>query len=874
MTQIIESLNKIYQQKKHRIVFWQDQERAFESEIDKIQIEDVELIRLEQIGHFALKILIEITKPQQKFLIYSTSEPPNDKDDFLLDIRYYCYKFNVDRATILLNELGLTRLQLVKYLKSRQKFFTDKRLDSLKKIISPDDEEIDIDRKMLAVIVESGQDDFHSIVRAIFKSYAEEEFIDFETPSDIWQSIVEYGLHDAFWDLSKQTFIFTDADPTPEKLLIQLFVSDFIYHIHGQLPVSLTELRLPTAGESNAVICLAHWRDSSGQAKNYNKLAEYVADKLNIDEKINDLQLDDLKDSVTFPQIENQIWQKLFQHFNANKNNPDVKFYRTTADNRQQKHWINSQSISEKNRKSQRAAYELIAIAAELFNLAKQYSNLNDFNCDTATEMFNLYTNELYKYDQLYRRFFSNAGLVSVDFVYLDQVQTFCNEIDDVYCNKYISSLADKWNRFLEDGLLDNWQIDGVYNQYGFFDRYVGKETSEHRVFVIISDAFRYAAADELKNEINNTTNDSKQHFHAEIKPMLGVVPSYTALGMAALLPHRELSYKDNGDIYADDLSTAGIDNRNKILAKTNGIAIHAEELLSKNRNEGRKCIDSKIRVVYIYHNVIDSHGDNASTENETFKATDNTIEELIKLVHYISNNLAGDHIFITADHGYVYTTSAPSETSKSKNSPKLTSKIIKVKKRYFIGKKLTRNNNAWYGNTTNTARCQEMEFGIAKGYSRFNFSGSSRFFHGGAMLQEIVIPVVIIRRLRNKNNIDKVKIKDVKILILGDRFKITTARHRFQFVQAEPVNDRTKPVTVKIAIYDNNNQPVSSIETLIFNSTSENLDDRQQSVSLTLQSRPYDKKIKHYLKLHNTTTKVEILTQEVIIDRIMTDEF
>ena len=60
------------------------------------------------------------------------------------------------------------------------------------------------------------------------------------------------------------------------------------------------------------------------------------------------------------------------------------------------------------------------------------------------------------------------------------------------------------------------------------------KRLNRNRLFVMVSDAFRYEAAEEFEQIING-----KYRMKAELKSMLGVLPSYTALGMAALLPHK-----------------------------------------------------------------------------------------------------------------------------------------------------------------------------------------------------------------------------------------------------------------------------------------------------------------------------------------------
>src|SRR3546814_6935404 len=63
----------------------------------------------------------------------------------------------------------------------------------------------------------------------------------------------------------------------------------------------------------------------------------------------------------------------------------------------------------------------------------------------------------------------------------------------------------------------------------------------DQKVVVIISDALRYEVAEQALREIRKLNR-----FDAELKPMVGVLPSYTQLGMAALLPHRQLAIRDD----------------------------------------------------------------------------------------------------------------------------------------------------------------------------------------------------------------------------------------------------------------------------------------------------------------------------------------
>ena len=55
-----------------------------------------------------------------------------------------------------------------------------------------------------------------------------------------------------------------------------------------------------------------------------------------------------------------------------------------------------------------------------------------------------------------------------------------------------------------------------------------------------------------------------------------------------------------------------------------------------------------------------------AKTEGETFEAVRQAIDELAALVGYIVNNLNGNHVVVTADHGFLFTESAPARPTRA----------------------------------------------------------------------------------------------------------------------------------------------------------------------------------------------------------------
>ena len=110
-------------------------------------------------------------------------------------------------------------------------------------------------------------------------------------------------------------------------------------------------------------------------------------------------------------------------------------------------------------------------------------------------------------------------------------------------------------------------------------------------------------------------------------------------------------------------------------------------------------------------------------------------------------------------------------------------------------------------------------------------------------------------------------------VQVLGTSHRITTAFCRFQLIQMEPVSERVKPVTLKVAVYEGE-EPVTDVHAVTFDSASGNLDERKKWVSLVLKDRPYSKKTPYRLVLRDADTGIEQQSVEVTIDRAFTDDF
>ena len=153
---ITDALACAFNKEKKRIVFWNDPEAEFIDSLPEIALEGVEVLRLDEIAALEAKVRIEQEEPERQFLLYTPSEEPDYENDWLLDMRLYGGSFRADRASIIFQELGLVIQSLHPYLSKRRRFFDSRlRLQQLKLLLSPEDSELDLDRKMLGIIAES-----------------------------------------------------------------------------------------------------------------------------------------------------------------------------------------------------------------------------------------------------------------------------------------------------------------------------------------------------------------------------------------------------------------------------------------------------------------------------------------------------------------------------------------------------------------------------------------------------------------------------------------------------------------------------------------------------------------------------------------------
>ncbi|EKJ3265532.1 BREX-1 system phosphatase PglZ type A, partial [Escherichia coli] len=564
----------------------------------------------------------------------------------------------------------------------------------------------------------------------------------------------------------------------------------------------------------------------------------------------------------TFEAVEQAIIRGLVRDLLDSSKALDRVQFDTVLSRRLASHWTLS-------RKEYFAIYEAIRNAEELMHLRNRY--VDGFHFDNAKAMYGAYTTDIYRFDQAYRLF--NEHVHSVLSKGADILRQLDDEVESIYTNWYLYELGLAWDRHLaNEKLLEKWQISGVPHQYDFYEKEVRTRLSlkqTKRVFVIISDALRFEIANELGAIINN-----EKRFKAEVSTQLGVLPSYTQLGMAALLPHKALSYQpEQGTaVYVDGISSQGLDNRNAILQKVGGMAVSSKELMSWSNQEGRDKVRD-VEVVYIYHDTIDAIGDKAATEEKTFEACRSAIEELKDLVGRVINRLNGSRVVITADHGFLFQQKALVAADKTSLKTKPAG-AIEAKKRYIVGNNLPSDEACWKGSINDTAHgSSDTEFLLPKAAQRFHFVGGAKFVHGGAMLQEVCVPVLHVRELQ-KEQAAKHEKQPVGVVAATQPIKLVNNIDKVRFIQTDPVGERFVARLLDVYIVDAQGNEVSSRETINFDSVSKVMDERTREARLKLIGSQFDRNAQYTLVLENAEMRTRYSQYAVTIDLAFQDDF
>ncbi|EIC0883906.1 BREX-1 system phosphatase PglZ type A [Salmonella enterica subsp. enterica serovar Derby] len=849
---------------EHRIVFWHDPDKRFLEELDNLELENVTLLDMTDQSQLAVKKRIEIDEPEQQFLLWFPHDAPPKEFDWLLDIRLYSTEFHADFAAITLNTLGIPQLGLREHIQRRKAFFSTKRLSALKGLVTEQENEASLDKKMVAVIAGVKTAKTEEILFSLITQYVNQQKDDDSDLENTLAMLKRHDLEGVLWDILNQEMGYQAEHPTLENLILKLFCTDLSAQADPQKREWLEKNVLATpSGRASALAFMVTWRADRRYKEAYDYCAQQMQDALRPEDQYRLSSPYDLHECETTLSIEQTIIHALVTQLLEESTTLDREAFKKLLSERQSKYWCQT-------RQEYCAIYDALRQAERLLNLRNRH--IDGFHYQDSATFWKAYCEELFRFDQAYRLFNEYALLVHSKGAMI--LKSLDDYIEALYSNWYLAELSRSWNKVLEtENRMQEWRIAGVPRQQNFYNEVVKPQFNNpqiKRVFVIISDALRYEVAEELGNQIN-----TEKRFTAELRSQLGVLPSYTQLGMAALLPHDEICYQPgSGDIvYADGLSTSGTPNRDTILKKYKGMAVKSDDLLKWKNQQGRDLIRD-YEVVYIWHNTIDAMGDSASTEEKTFEACRNAVVELKDLVTRVINRLHGTRIIVTADHGFLFQQQPLSGQDKTTLQIK-PDNTNKNHKRFIIGHQLPADDFCWKGKVADTAGVSDSsEFLIPKGIQRFHFSGGARFVHGGAMLQEVCVPVLQVKALQKTAAEKQPQRRPVDIVKHHPLIKLVNNIDKVSLLQTDPVGELFEPRTLNIFIVDNANNVVSGKERICFDSDNDAMEKRIRDVTLKLIGANFNRRNEYWLILEDAQTETGYQKYPVIIDLAFQDDF
>jgi len=477
-----------------RLVFWHDNGGEYTSEVDALDLAGITTLRVRN-NEYAVKNRVLHDEPSGKFLIYRDGPVPSDTGNWLLDLELAYGVFTADWVALVRQELGLIGTEIDEVVREHEGYFRDtERVQRLKELLVADD---DVDRlraKMCAVLLDQREHSMLELTRTLLIENSRGERAKYE-------ALVELGLDRFHWAGAAKIYRYRASKPSIDDFVLWMF-RQAINGFASDTPGTLRNIQLD----------FASLRNDRRSADAFATLARRAAERLDYVRTIEDAELPELVENDLFEDVERKIISAL-AHAIAQRT-MSAREVSETIRARQSSVWV----------EGYRALYAALAAASDLLSeLATARFEIASFD-----DGLDRYRKHWFRIDQLYRQFHFAARMSE----HAAPLEALREEVDKQYTNRYLYELGNTWQQQVD--AVHDWRSVTLRPQTRFFNDHVEPiiRKGNRKAAVIISDALRYEIADELRSRIRQ-----ENRFDAELDAMLGVLPSYTQLGMAALPP-------------------------------------------------------------------------------------------------------------------------------------------------------------------------------------------------------------------------------------------------------------------------------------------------------------------------------------------------
>lgn len=829
--QVIQDLNRRFAAPlpefyHRRIIFWKDDDGDFEEKLPGIALDNAQLVVLTETNNFVVKKLLTADDKTSNFLVYCPISYADD-DNWMLPIELYSEEFRADLISIWMDEMNMpSSPALRKQVKAYRGFLKQKahrmKIGSLKKEVTTPAQ---LHLAVMAVLcgLKDAQPD--AIIRTVLAAGTVTEI------KDIYQKLADYGAKDAFWAMVQQASGYREEESDIGRLASHILLTAATRTLRPEHLAGLDGF-ISIPHQAYCYDFISEWLHSDMNTQLF-ELARFVEDEARLSTRFAKIPIQELAETELFPCVNECILTNLMTDIN----NQIIDVEAITA-------------MVEKRRTC--AWYDLVK---DFYEGILQVANMQAFFLDhsagfhtvEARVVWQEYTQDYYRMDTYYRQFHcAFAQSLKASNPLLDDLfKHVADKVEGLYENWYLDGLASNWTTAAADELAQYGRILEVSQQVDFYRDNVKR--ADARTFVIVSDALRYEVAATLTEQLRRETQAK-----VKLSSCSGIFPTVTKYGMAALLPHKELTVenKPNGlAVYADGMST-DTGYRNGILKKANSlsIAVKYKDIVLMKRQERSELIKG-MEVVYLYHDKIDA----TSHTNEAlvFPSCEEAIKEIKNMIRIIVNDFGGVRIIVTSDHGFLYTYNPLTEDGKVDKTT-VGDEDIEVDRRYLITKKGAAPEyllpvKYLPGDADYDAFTPRDSIRIKKK------GGGLNFVHGGISLQEMVVPVVEYHFLRNQSkeyqrNRKKYDTKPVTLVLLSANRKIGNMIFSLNFYQQEAVGDNREAANYLLYFVDAEGTQISDTQKIIADKKANNNQERTFRCGFNLKSLKFNNKETYYL--------------------------
>ena len=502
--------------------------------------------------------------------------------------------------------------------------------------------------------------------------------------------------------------------PIADELWRFLLFSEFVFDLPGKLPSSLSDVPCAIKAAESSVIDLCDGlRNDLRTQTLYIDRAEAIEKELNLPELCADIKDFGVRDTFPFEErtFLNQAINSILES-NSDK-------ARLIIDKHSQSVWV--------GKGESQAQWGLISSALQLITSCDDLIRDLGKHTQQLGTLVDFYISRLREADRFQREFEQAVS------DYIDNKDIMSCVID--HARSQYSGLVLKvqilFTKHLEK---EGWPLNSILNNADLFDQMIAPKlmVSGHRVAYLLIDALRYELGVELEKQLSEEGN-------VELKAACAAFPTITPVGMASLLPgagkHMHLKKGDKGIVpMFDECEIPNVNKRMEVFKKRFGERFEEMKLIDFIRSQTP--ISENVELLVLRSVDIDSHME--ANPETTMSLIHDTLKRIRVAVYKLKAQGFHDAVIVT-DHGFFLNThSKPGDVCSKPHGD-----WLNVHDRCMMGEG---------SEDANNFMIPAEKLGIRGDFTKFAgpktmapYRDGLLYFHGGASLQEAIVPILSI---------------------------------------------------------------------------------------------------------------------------------